>query len=112
MSTIKIICPHCKNEFKCDLGQESIRTLKQNALYWPVYVNLCADALGYFPDEMHEEFKRMFNAKDSKISPGEKFGGSTTRMTTAEFTKYLERIRIWAGTQEINLPEGSDNDPK
>ena len=105
MSIIKITCPKCRAEFKCDLGREAIRTLKQNSLYWPVYVQICADYFGYFPDEMHEIFKLMFNAKDSKLVPGGKFGGTTTKMTTKEFTQYLEKIWIWAGTQGINLPE-------
>lgn len=104
MSTVKIICPKCKYGFRCEIGQEALRTLRQNAYYWPVYVKICADHFGYFPDEMHEEFKRMFNPKDSKITPGEKFGGTTTKMTTKEFTEYLEKIRTWAGTQEIVLP--------
>jgi hypothetical protein len=76
-----------------------------------VYVKICADFLGYFPDEMHEEFKLMFNAKDSKLQPGEKIGGSTTQMTTKEFTEYLNIIRIWAKIEHgIDLPEAEEKE--
>jgi hypothetical protein len=46
-----------------------IRTTRQNNLYWGIYVPTCADYFGYFPEEMHEEFKLMFNPKDSVLTP-------------------------------------------
>ena len=60
-------------------------------------------------EELHEEMKLRFNPKDSKFTPGARFGSSTTIMTRKEFTNYLESIRIWA-FQELNvdLPEGTD----
>lgn len=113
MSIIKSKCPRCKFEYSL-IAPLINRTQKQNALYWPVYVQTCADHFGYFPDEMHEELKLMFNAKDSKLIPGARVGGSTTKMTTKEFTEYLEKIQIWALTEHgIELPEmESDHDKK
>ena len=69
--------------------------------------HLSKDHLGYFPEELHEELKLMFNPKDSKLMEGERVGGTTTRMNRKEFTEYLEQIRIWANVQHgIELPEG------
>jgi len=105
MSIVTVQCPRCNFTYNLISDQSMNRTLKQNSMYWPVYVQTCADYFGYFPDEMHEEFKLMFNGKDSKLVPGAKVGGTTTKMTTREFTQYLERIKIWAGTHGIQLPD-------
>ena len=105
-NNLKATCPQCHFEYKIPLDQALIRTIPQNKLYWPVYVGIVADHLGYFPDELHEEYKLMFNPKDSLTMPGAKVGGSTTRMTRKEFTDYLEKIRIWAMRDfGIALPE-------
>jgi len=61
---------------------------------------------------MHEELKKMFNPKDSKLAPGEKFGGTTTTLSTKEFSDYCERIKYWASIEHgIMIPE-VDNDKK
>lgn len=109
MNNLKITCPKCHFKYTIPIHTELIRTLPQNSLYWGVYIKILSDHLGYFPDELHEEFKLMFNPKDSKFTPGDKFGGTTTRMKRKEFTEYLEKIRIWALTdQGINLPEAEE----
>ena len=112
-NNLQAICPKCKFSYTIPLDKQLVRTIPQNKLYWPVYVHIVADHLGYFPDEMHEEYKLMFNAKDSKTMPGAKVGGTTTRMTRKEFTEYLEKIRIWAmQLHGINLPEAENETPK
>lgn len=106
MNNLKVKCPRCNFEYTIPLDEQLLRTIPQNKLYWPVYVKIVADHCGYFPDEMHEEYKLMFNAKDSKTIPGAKVGGSTTRMTRKEFSEYLEKIRFWAQqTHGIILPD-------
>ena len=106
MNNLKATCPKCRFEYTIPLERDLARTLPQNNLYWGVYIRIIADHLGYFPDELHEEFKLMFNAQDSKLIPGEKVGATTTRMTRKEFTQYLEKIKIWANTTHgIELPD-------
>ena len=106
MNNLKVACPHCKFEYTIPLDKDLVRTMPQNALYWSVYVKPIADHLGYFPDELHEELKLMFNAKDSKFTIGGKLGGSTTRMTRKELSEYLDKIKLWAQIyHHIELPE-------
>ena len=113
MSVIKSKCPKCNFEYSLIAHNDLTRTNRQNNLYWGIYVPTCADHFGYMPDEMHEEFKLMFNGIDSKLVPGAKVGGSTTKLTTKQFKDYLEKIIIWATTQGIELPEmESDHDKK
>lgn len=114
MNNLKAVCPKCKFEYVIPLDRELIRTLPQNNLYWGIYVSTLAEHFGEFPEDMHEELKKMFNPKDSKVTPGERFGGTTTKMTRKEFTKYLESIKIWALTKyEVDLPNPEEiNDPK
>lgn len=111
-NNLKVKCPSCKFDYVIPLDRQLLRTLPQNKLYWPVYVGIVADHLGYFPDELHEEYKLMFNPQDSKLIPGEKVGGSTKKMTRKQFSEYLEKIRIWAMIEHgIDLPEAENNKP-
>lgn len=106
MNTLKAKCPRCRFEYKIPLNQELIRTMPQNSLYWSVYVKTIADHLGYFPSDLHEELKLLFNPKDSKLVFGARVGGTTTRMNRKEFSEYLEKIKAWAMTEyQIVLPE-------
>lgn len=82
------------------------RTNQQNAYYWAVVVDILANHFGYEPEEMHEELKQMFNPIDSKIRPGKKIGGSTTKIPRDKFIDdYCERICRWAATEyQIVIP--------
>lgn len=109
MNNLKATCPKCSFQYVIPLDRDLVRTLPQNALYWSVYVKTIADHLGYFPDEMHDELKIMFNPKDSKLMPGHRIGGTTTRMSRKEFSNYLEKIRIWAHDKHgVILPENEE----
>jgi len=106
MNNLKVKCPKCQFDYTIPLDRQLVRTVPQNKLYWGIYVRIIGDELGYMPDEMHEELKILFNPKDSKLSPGAKYGGTTIKMKRKEFTEYLEKIRIWAMIEHgINLPE-------
>ena len=72
------------------------RTDKQNALYW-AYMTEMGRVSGYSKEEMHEVMKRKFNVKTVEVA-GEVYevGGSTTRMTTAEFTEYVRQVEQFA----------------
>lgn len=82
---------------------KSQRSTEQNAYYWGVVVPILADHFGYDAEEMHEELKLMFNPIDSKVVPGRKIGGSTTKLSTVEFysdeSSYVERICRWAASE-------------
>lgn len=109
MNNLKATCPKCFFEYTIPLNRELVRTLPQNKLYWGVYLKIIAEHLGYFAEDLHEELKYKFNPKDSKFAPGERIGGSTTKMTRKEFTDYLEDIRTWALTfHNITLPEAEE----
>ena len=109
MSDITVICPKCSHKYILTLEGKVIRTNPQNRLYWSVYIKTLADHFGMTPDECHENLKLFFNPIDSKLIPGERVGGSTTKMTTKEFGEYLDKIKIWALTDHnVTLPEGGD----
>lgn len=110
---LKAVCPKCKFAYQIPLEHELIRTLPQNKLYWGIYVRILSEHFGYFPEEMHEELKNLFNPKDSKLVPGQRIGGTTTRMTRKQFTDYLEQIKFWAMSEHgIDLPESNETTVK
>ncbi len=51
-NNLQAICPKCKFSYTIPLDKQLVRTIPQNKLYWPVYVHIVADHLGYFPDEI------------------------------------------------------------
>jgi len=87
------------------------RTNEQNSYYWSVVVPILADHFGHDNvEDMHEDLKLEFNPVESKIEPGKKIGGTTTKMSTEEFmaseTSYVERICRWAA-MELRNDDGS-----
>jgi hypothetical protein len=88
------------------------RSTVQNAWYWACVVGLVADHTGYTPDEIHEIYKAKFIPKAMAIADGNGeivgevvLGGSTTRMDTVEFSDFCERIREWAATLGVVIPD-------
>jgi hypothetical protein len=88
------------------------RSTKQNAWYWGQVVELVAEHTGYTPDEIHEIYKAKFIPKPMAIADGNGeivgevvLGGSTTRMDTVQFGEYCERIREWAATIGVVIPD-------
>ena len=85
------------------------RTLSQNRLYWGVVVDILADYFGYTAEEMHSELKRKFNPVHSKIDIDTTFGGSTTKLSTVEFTEYMEKIKRWASIEyHVYIPDANE----
>jgi len=64
------------------------RTNKANRYYWAI-LTLIGKDLGYYPEEIHNSFKALFLTDRTKKIPIVK---STTRLSTEEFTEYIERI--------------------
>lgn len=86
---------------------KNTRSLNQNAYYWRCIVQVMADELGYFPDEMHEILKAKFLSEYQILEHQERKAGvlyvkSTTRLNKKEFELYVEKIRIWSST-ELNI---------
>lgn len=80
-----------------------VRSIPQNSYYWGVVINILANELGYeVPDDMHYELRRMFLKESDKN--GIVKSKSTTKLTTKEFEEYLEKIRIWAAKENIQIP--------
>lgn len=84
------------------------RTLLQNNYLWGVVYEYIANDTGLDVEEIHEEMKerflpRFFEKDEAGVErPLEK---STTRLSTKEFTVYIEKVRAWAGTElGINIP--------
>lgn len=92
------------------------RSNEQNAYYFGVVVPILADHFGYDNrEDMHEDLKLKFNPIESKIEPGRRIGGTTTKMSTVEFMaaedSYVERICRWAAEEHelfIPLPEKAE----
>jgi len=90
--------------------QKKQRSNDQNRYYWGVVIPILADHFGHDNQEdMHEDLKLEFNPIESKIEPGKKIGGTTTKMTTVEFfsaeTSYIERICRWAAMEhQVFIP--------
>ena len=83
------------------------RSTQQNRYLWGAVYKLISGHTGYSVEEVHELCKFRFNQKHLDFG-GEKidFGGSTTEMSTGEFTGYIEAIRIWAAEYlEVNIPD-------
>ena len=93
------------------------RSCKQNAFYWGQVV---APVLDLFlewgneadEDDVHEFLKERFCSspkilmlQDGKRAPVLK---STTKLTTLEFSDYVEKIRAWAAQYDTQIPLPSE----
>ena len=79
------------------------RTNQQNRYYWGAIIPILAEHFGYEDDELHQALKWIFLRK--------KFGPlptviSTTKLNTAQFTDYIDRIKRWASVNHnVVLPD-------
>ena len=78
-----------------------IRSTDQNRLYW-WYLTFIGNELGYEAEELHGTFKAMFLVDRSGKLP---IVQSTTRLSTMEFSEYIERIIRAMAKLNIVLPE-------
>jgi hypothetical protein len=77
------------------------RSNVQNNYYWKCIVQVLADEIGYYNDEMHDILKVKFASQWESVIINNKTIGlqtvnSTARMNTKAFEIYAEHIRIWA----------------
>ena len=81
------------------------RSNPQNKSYWKLCVEPLAEFLseqGYTKDDVHELLKaecnyevKFLKDKDGRITE-KKIPQTTTKMTTAQFMDFMERIRVYA----------------
>lgn len=83
-----------------------IRSLSQNALYW-VYLKKISLETGSEDEDLHEFFKskflpkRLIKIKGKSTEHEVESVGSTTKLTKAEFSEYMEKI---ARLTEVPIP--------
>lgn len=105
----KVKCPKCQLEYFIKIKQ---RSLKENNYYWGVVIETLVEQseTGYEPEDWHDILKNKFlmYVNDQGFTRTR----STTSLTTEEFERYLEKIRMWAA-QELSvlipLPKENEN---
>lgn len=95
--------------------KRATRSQQANRFYWGVLVDLVASHTGYTPDEIHEIFKAKFLPKRLAVQDGNGeikgefvIGGTTTKLTTGEFSDYCRAIEQWA-TEDLGIMFPSDD---
>ena len=87
------------------------RSTSQNALMW-MWLTCIADETGADKSEIHDEFRRMFlPAEVVRGLHGEMIERpvSTTKLSSAQFTEYLNKIEVFASAElGIVLPRPDD----
>lgn len=88
------------------------RTLSQNAWYWAAILPIISDWSGHDVDDLHEIFKKKFlppkfvdwNGTDVEIP------SSSAKLSTKEFTDYIERIRAEVAESGVIIPDPNSID--
>jgi len=85
------------------------RSQAQSRLMW-LWLGIISNDTGNSPDELHEIFKLKFLGSETLSALGFKIERpkSTTKLTTQEFTDYLDKIEGLAISIGIRLPRPED----
>ncbi len=85
------------------------RTKAQNSLMW-MWLGIISSDTGESPENLHEIFKLRFLGTEKIQSMGYsiEIPKSTTKLTTQEFTDYLDKIEGLALSIDIRLPHPQD----
>lgn len=84
------------------------RTVKQNAYYWGVVVEMLAEAAGHYEaEEMHDALREKFLRKyDVSELPTVR---SSTELTTVEWEEYMQKCRMLGAEMfGIYIPEPNE----
>lgn len=88
-----------------------IRSLAQNRYYWGVIVKALSEHTGYEKDEMHATLKTIFLPKhlvftdtNGSVTSDVVIGGSTTKLSTDEFSEYCATIQRTAAEGKFGQP--------
>ena len=80
------------------------RTALQNRRYWgrgvlaQVAEQAAVNGSLYSPEIWHEQFKRMFIGFE-ELPNGQIIGKSSTKLTTAEFCEFCDKVEAYASTE-------------
>lgn len=85
------------------------RTKSQNSLMW-MWLGIISNDTGESPENLHNIFKLRFLGTEKIQSMGYsiEIPKSTTKLTTQEFTDYLDKIEGLAMSIDIRLPHPAD----
>ncbi len=85
------------------------RSTSQNKLYW-LWLNVIADYTGDDPDDVHIIMKKRLLGTIRRPVMGvlEEMPNSTKKLTTEEFSSYLERLEQLCNLLQIVLPKPDD----
>ncbi len=86
------------------------RSVSQNNLYW-LWISIIADETGNDKESLHQLFMQKFIGWNTQSLHGSDIHTlpSTTKLSTAQFTTYLEQIDAWTATElGIILPHPED----
>ena len=85
------------------------RTRAQNRLLW-LWLGIISNDTGESPESLHEIFKLRFLGTEKIQSMGYsiEIPKSTTKLTTQEFTEYLDKIDVLMRSIDIHLPHPQD----
>ncbi len=97
--------------------RHATRSPAQNAWYFGQIIKRIADYTGYTPDELHEFFKKQFNARHvvivneaGQVVREDVIGASTTKLNKVAFGEYCEQIRRWAAENlGLDIPDPDPN---
>lgn len=91
-----------KDESQLEVTIQRLRATRSsaaNAYYWGVVLHMISEHTGDTVEDLHDYFKRRFNAKPIAIGLDDEdhvTGGSTRRLNTIQFYEYIEQIRQFA----------------
>lgn len=94
--------PNCQTLLRLEEHKDP-RSAALNAYYWGVCIDLVSEETGMFPEEAHEEMKRLHLPKalvaqrgNGRIHNLKVFDGTTTDLSHEEEWRYIENIQMWA----------------
>lgn len=84
---------------------KSTRSAQQNRLYWK-WISIIGDHVGMDREEMHRTFAIRLLEPELFVVDGKQYVGakSTTKLSTKEFTEYLDKINAAAMNLGLTLP--------
>ena len=85
---------------------KELRSIYQNAYYWGVVLAVISDHTGHTPEELHDAFKKMFLPKRFVVVGKQEIelDGTTTALSTVDFSHYIDRIAAKAAELGIEVP--------
>ena len=90
--------------------EKLIRTTPQNAYYWSL-IDIVSKETGIDKEEIHDKMRMKFLYMPPKTDKQLPYCKSTTKLTTGEFTEYIENLRnFFAELLWLQLPDAKHYD--